>query len=99
MEKQVKKTSKKVKNVNTWKVILEVNGNVYTSSADNAENALLSLKDINPKTKGIFTFEYDGQKSKPSHLYVRQIKNLLNTGISGKITRAALIKKANFSFI
>lgn len=77
----------------SYKITLKVNGVEYVAEGDDLEKVILSLKVENPKTKGVVTLETDGVLSKPTYLYIPQLKKLFYPGMTGQIQRIALMKR------
>lgn len=88
-----KKTTKKTAQPKAFSVLVTVNRENYTSTADTLEEAILNLPQLVPHTRASLTIVYGNKQSQPLSLTIQQYRRLFYPGLTGQIQRASLTKR------
>lgn len=77
-------------------VSAKVNGGTFISEGATIEDALKGLPAIQAKTRASVTISVEGKESRPISLRIRDYNQLFYPGMTGDVSRTALVKKYTF---
>lgn len=88
-----KPKAKKTAQPKAFTVLLNINREDYSSTADTLDEALLNLPQVVPHTRAVITIVYGEKQSRPFSLAIPQFRRLFYPGLTGQIQRIQLSKR------
>lgn len=85
--------SKKKAPLSGFTVLMTVNKEQYTSTADTLEDALLNLPHVDPHTRAVLIVVEGDKHSRPVALSIPMYRRLFYPGLTGQVQRAQFIKR------